>query len=46
VKECVGVGVDDDGGKPISVEDDEGLGENPSSVEVGGNDGAGLVRGK
>ena len=48
MKEWVGVGngwVDDDAGKPISVVDDEGLGEksSSSSFEVGG---AGLVRGK
>lgn len=33
---------DDEAGKPISVEVDDRLGENSSSV---GNDGAGLARG-
>jgi Zn ribbon nucleic-acid-binding protein len=43
MKECVGCGwADDEAGKPISVEVDDRLGENSSSV---GNDGAGLARG-
>ena len=46
------MGYGDDAGKPISVEEDEGLGEksssssSSSSVEVKGNDGVGLARGK
>lgn len=42
------MGYGDDAGKAISVEEDEGLGEksSSSSVEVGGNDGVGLARGK